>query len=591
SIYAEDVNGNKSIYKLVVDNFSDSLLGTPSIVTYTNRKTKISGRAEPNATIIFEAYTGTFQTTVSKTGTYSYALPAQPSGSEIIVYAKDKVKGIESEHVSVLVKRTGPNQPSINPVLNNAGYITGDANDDDASVIAISGETVYVSDQGGKALYEANTEIYNPALEIVETYVGVNEEGFYLILMPPREAGSEINVYNLDHLSRNSRVATATTVDAGPNAPIVYEVSNIENTIRGYVPSKKNEIFDIKVVVNHKTYSLETNKYGVFSCEIEEQLHVGDSIVVMSYESSNSAHMSYPVEVIVKDIEDYVKDTSVVLEINDLSDKSNIISGTYEADSSVLVAITKGSGDSFASTTYVLETDGDGAFEYSLDNKLTAGMKVYVMTRFMDGNILYARRAAVRLGKPDTPILVHEVTNADKSVKVRTTKDCTVTLTIGSNQYKTSEYVYEKSSGKYIYTLAIARGYSGAKITVSAVNTTSASDLLTSEVVKTAPDQPMVNAIKAGDTEITGTVELLDYEISEEKAAAYEHLFVDAAPKVASTMTRIYVQIGTKKYKGTINNSGKFSITVPALKAGKIVQVWGSNKAGRGPLNNVTVDK
>ena len=52
TIYAEDIHGNKAIKKLHINNFDDSLLPRPTVDNYTNRKQRISGRAEPNTTLV-----------------------------------------------------------------------------------------------------------------------------------------------------------------------------------------------------------------------------------------------------------------------------------------------------------------------------------------------------------------------------------------------------------------------------------------------------------------------------------------------------------------------------------------------------------
>jgi 2',3'-cyclic-nucleotide 2'-phosphodiesterase/3'-nucleotidase len=76
-----------------------------------------------------------------------------------------------------------------------------------------------------------------------------------------------------------------------------------------------------------------------------------------------------------------------------------------------------------------------------------------------------------------------------------------------------------------------------------------------------------VNTIAAGAKKITGKVELLDNE------------------------TKIYAQIGKKAYEGTISKKGNFEIEIPKAKAGDKIKVWGTNKAGRGPLLQVVVEK
>ena len=142
-------------------------------------------------------------------------MPGQPSGSEVIVYTKDEELGLESEHIVVPVKRTGPNQPLLYDINNVQGYLSGLTRDDDATVIAIVDNTVYVAENGGKELFQSNTEIYKPDYKIVEIEIVISETGNFIMYLPPQEAGKTIKVYNLDHIGRNSRVATTSNM---PNA-------------------------------------------------------------------------------------------------------------------------------------------------------------------------------------------------------------------------------------------------------------------------------------------------------------------------------------------------------------------------------------
>ncbi|MHB8130568.1 MAG: Ig-like domain-containing protein [Mobilitalea sp.] len=605
SIYAEDSYGNKSVYKLVIDNFSDNLLGAPTVITYTNRKSKISGRGEPKATVVFEAYTGVYESKIGADGTFSYPLPSQPSGTEVIVYIKDAARALESERVRVPVKRTGPNQPSLNPIYNDAGFISGNTGDTDASVIAVIGDKVYVSDQGGKELYEKNIEIYDVSLNIVPTSVEINELGYFIITLPPQVGGQAITVYSIDHLSRNSSPIMTTVIEVAPNAPTVYEVSNIEKSINGYVPKSSGKIYDIVMKFEDKSYFTQIDKYGKFSFQIEKQLHAGQKITVQVFDNKNGAtRFSYLTEVIVNDIENYIKTTSTNLTLNRVTDKSYQITGFNLNKGLINLAIASGEGDNFQNTLLTFETNEAGKIRYTIDGKLEAGTNIYVMTRFSDGKILLANKTVVISTKPDMPILLKDVTNADKLVQIIAKKGSEVLVTIGAKTYSSSEYLQDEATGNYVYSLVTDRVVSGTVIKVTATNASGTSDQLSSVIVKAAPDQPQVSTVKAGDTVVTGKIELLDYTIPVVDTSVIDETvidavttdeiparFKDAATKVAKTQTRIFVSIGKKTYEGTINNKGKFSIKIPAQKQGVKIKVWGTNKAGRGPLLIVVIVK
>jgi 2',3'-cyclic-nucleotide 2'-phosphodiesterase/3'-nucleotidase len=610
TVFAEDVNGNRSVKKLVIDNFNENILAAPKVDTYTNRKTKISGTAEPKKTVVFDAYTGEYTTQTDAKGAFSYALPSQPSGSVIVVYIKDDAKGLESERVMVQVKRTGPNQPTLNPVNNTVNYINGDTNDEDAGVIAIIEDKVYVSEKGGKELFEKAAEIYKASYKIIPTYAEVEAGGYYQIVLPPQEAGKTVTVYNLDHLSRVSRANTTVVSGVAPNAPVVYEVSNIEKAISGYVPSPDGKIYDITMKLGDTILTTKTNKNGEFAFDNLGQLHAGQLMEVTAADYVNgSIRYSYKTPVTINDIESYVKPDSTNLVLNKVTSNSNLISGFYYDGGTVYLAISEGEGDSFSNTLYTLTTNEFYKFLYYLDKKLEPGMKIYVMSRFSNGRILRANRSDVIPGKPDMPSLMKDITNADKQVQVISDKDCELTLTIGTKVYTSAEYMKEESTNRYIYTFVTDRVISGTPVTVIASNVAGTSDILKAQIIKAAPDAPKVNPIKAGDKKITGTVELLDYTISIPEGStqtaaptplpeqpktgteANTTASTEEAPKVAGTQTRIFAQIGTKTYEGTIDDQGNFIIKIPKQKAGTAIKLWGTNKAGRGPLIKVVVTK
>lgn len=594
TIYSEDSSGNKTIYKLNINNFSDNMLGAPTVDTYTNRKTKISGRGEPNAKIIFEAYTGTYESKVKSNGTFSYELPAQPSGTTVSVYVIDEKRNLESPRVSVTVKRTGPNQPSLNQVMNTSNSISGATDDTDATVIAVIGETVYVPSGGGKELYEKNLEIYKTSQKIVEVETQIDALGYYTMILPPLDSGLKVTVYNIDHLSRNSRAVETTVLEMGPNAPIVYEISNIEKSLNGYVPANNKKTHEITVNIGDKVYTTQSDKDGKFTLTFTEQLHANQLITVTASDTKNGTKRnSFTTDTMVNDIETYVRANSTNLYFDKVSEKSYMITGYYLDTGTIHLAITKGEKDSFESNLLLIESDDYGRFIYRLDGKLEAGTTIYAMVRYSDGKILIANKTTVIPTKPEKPSLVKNINNSDKTVQVIAKKNSEVKLTIGSKSYTSKEYEFDEETGNYIYTVTIDRNVSKTAVTIIATNESGSSDPFTTTIKKAAPDQPKVNTVKAGSKKITGKIELINYISPEQSASTTEEteeipkIFKNAPSKVAKTQTRVFAQIGKKVYEGTIDNKGNFTITIPKLSTGTKIYVWGYNKAGRGPLIKV----
>lgn len=591
SIYAEDVHGNKVVKKIIIDNFDDNLLPRPVIDKYTNRKGKISGKAEPNTILVIETPNKTYENNIGSNGTFSIALPGQEADTYITVYVKDDKRGLESERVEVRIHRTGPNQPLISPLYNNVNYLTGNARDNITSVVAIIDDVAYVAKDGGRSLFEANKEIFDASLEIVETLVDVSQEGQFFIMLPAQTSKTSIKVYALDHISRNSRVSTITVTGVAPNAPQVNDVSNIEKTITGSVQSGSNVKVDLQIEDN--VYSTRTDSSGRFIFTINEQLYAGQSLVVMASDTKGGkVRYSIPVEVIVNDIETYVRANSYSLALYRITNESYNVSGYYDGGGSVNIAIVDSNG---YSNIYSVPTDDNDDFYYDLDETLEAGTKIYAMVRFVDGGILQAQSITVSAGIPTMPTLLNDISNTDKIAKVVALKDCEVLLTIGNKKYIATEYYFDEELGQYIYRIPTDRDLSGSVVIVTASNASGTSDPYTSQIVKASPDAPKVNSIYTDTKVIKGSIELLDYipaivEGSETEEKTPKE-FKNAPSNVAMTQTRVYAQIGKKAYKGTIDNNGDFTINIPQQTEGTAIKLWGTNKAGRGPLIKVVVTK
>jgi 2',3'-cyclic-nucleotide 2'-phosphodiesterase/3'-nucleotidase len=347
---------------------------------------------------------------------------------------------------------------------------------------------------------------------------------------------------------------------------------------------------------------VKSDEKGNFSYQFAEQLHTGDQIGVTAYDEKNgTSRNSYTTELMVLDIEEYVRENSTNLTLNRVTDKSYLISGNFTDKGLVYIAITNGTGGSFKSVINSVETDDFGRFKLRLDQKLDAGSVVYAMERFDNGKIYTANKIETQAGMPDMPTLVKDITNTDNTVQLVGKKGSEVTLTIGEAVYTSTTAEYDAVNSRYVYNFEIDRAISGTKVKASAKNAAGISDVMTSAIVKVAPDQPKVDNIKKGATKITGKIELLDYVAPTKETPEAEgntettkkeetpERFKDAPEKVAKTQTRIYAQIGKKYYEGSITNSGKFTIKIPTQKAGTEITVFGMNKAGKGPLIKVVV--
>lgn len=259
SILAEDGKGNRSVYYIRVTNINSTVIQTPIVDTYTNRKNQISGTAEPNSKIYFAIKGGkTYSTTVKSNGSFSYKLPVQKAGTIIYVYAVDS-SNRTSARVEVTTKRTGPNQPTISTVDSNDKRITGKLNDTYVTPVIIADGKVYVSEEKGKELY-MSSDLYNKSYSIVTTNVSIDSSGKYTVKLPRvLAADTRIAVYTIDSSYRKSLGVSTTVKLATPNKPEIINksITNATTKIGMYIDERCTAC----VKVSGKTYTTKKCEY------------------------------------------------------------------------------------------------------------------------------------------------------------------------------------------------------------------------------------------------------------------------------------------------------------------------------------------
>ena len=259
SVLAEDYKGNKSVAYFRINNINKSVLEAPIVDSYSNRMTKISGKAEPKAKIFFELQSGKiYKTTVNAKGTFSYALPIQKADSVVYVYAVDS-NGRASARTVVTVKRTGPNKLTVNQVNSNSTKITGDFHDKYVTLVAIVDDTyAYVAKNGGKQAYQ-KSELFDDRLVIKEVAVSISDKKFTMTLPKLLTGGTKIKFYSIDNVYRRSVTVGKAVVQQLPNVPkvsggVIYNSkSNLEVLI--------DEKCKITVVVGDKKYTSKHSSY------------------------------------------------------------------------------------------------------------------------------------------------------------------------------------------------------------------------------------------------------------------------------------------------------------------------------------------
>lgn len=460
SVYVEDGAGNVTIEKIAVTNIYPEILLKPVVNKVDNNDTKVTGNADPNLNIYIQSGSNIYEGKVNVDGSFSVTIPPQKAKKKLYVHVEDS-NGRASKKTTVVVKRVGPNCPTVTSAKNNDIKIVGNTNDTNVKIYAVINDKVYVSKSLGSSYY-TKCKKYNSELTIKKVNITVKENGSYTVQIPNQYAGTKIKVFSVDRLGRVSHVRSKKITKAAPNRVTLYESSNIERYVYGYVPGGNKCTAVLKTA--NKTYKAVADEEGYFTASVGI-LAAGSSITVHAYKKSGGiTKKGYAKTYVVSDAKEmYTERRDVKIHIDKVTDKDKQVTGKWtETDTKIYICA--------GNREYITTTDEDGKYSVNLKARLKIGTDVYVFSRSTRGNIKGMRKFSVVLGAPITPVVVGKVTIKTRYVKVYTKENCTVTLRVGSMKYVKTKGVYNSNTRRYYYTFKIARSKAGKKVQAYAKN-------------------------------------------------------------------------------------------------------------------------
>ena len=575
SILVEDNNEKRKLYKLMIDNIGVKEMVPPKVWSFSNKKSSLTGRTEAGVTVLVETEDKkTYKTRSNSDGSYSINLPTQKAGTLLYVYAKDEMNDRESKKVKVMVKRSGPDQLTIDKYYNNSEFMTGKTNEEDALVIAVVDNIrrVYVPKNGGIQRLEQSTDLELTNFRVVEVAEYIDSEGNFSLELPDIDVGTSIKLYNIDHVGRVSKVLMTTVNDGGPYTPEVVTITNVDNVIYGNVKSEvSGKQINITVFTSDKVYKTKTDENGYFSISLDKLLSIGENITVYAedYKEGIRRESRY-VKLVVSDIQN--QEFTNNISIYDIDHNAQYVEVTYLPTRDLTLVIPTLTGK------YVITgvTNTDGKFRYKVPERLEQGAYVYAYHRNNIGKLVGLTASIIKYEKPKTPYLLNDITNTHKTVRVVTEQDVKVIIQVGDRVYESQQGKLSNEHKGYVHIIQIEKVNAGTKIKLSAANKTTNSDTVEITVSKIAPDMPTVKTVTVDSISIEGKVDLFLLD-STEKAT------------VKNTKTKVYAKINNINYPGVIDTEGKFTIQVPKLKAGDVIKVYASNKNGYGPIRTITL--
>ncbi|MCR5202701.1 MAG: metallophosphoesterase [Lachnospiraceae bacterium] len=382
TFYAEDSFGNKCVVKHPVINYITGSLTKPTVKKVKNNAVVVKGTAYPGLTAVVKIDSALYTGTVGTDGNYSVTIPVQNAKKKIYVYVTDKY-GRTSKKVKVVVKRAGPNCPTVNKVKNTATVIKGNTNDKKQGVYALVDGDVYV-DKSSPETY-TKCKKYNSKLKMIKTKITVSSKGVFKITIPVQDKGVKVKVFTVDKLGRVSRASKKTVKKVAPNKPVIYEVYDMERYVFGTVNDGTGVTVNVKV--GNKTYlglADENGKFAVKTCG-----HKAGKVLKIfgSQKLSGKVKCGKTTSVTVKkllDTAEEYRDGNITLK--KLKNKSKVIKGEYSYGKARIFLNVAGKG-------YTVLSKSDGSFTVNIKKKLKKKQVVYAFVR--SGKTLQSARKRV----------------------------------------------------------------------------------------------------------------------------------------------------------------------------------------------------
>lgn len=573
SVRAVDALGNASVKYVTVDNMDSTILQVPELKSYTNKKTVLSGYAEPLATVYAELGDVTYTASVDSNGEFQCEIPYQDSGTVLSVYAMD-VNGRTSDKMEVTVTHAGPNYPSVNELDNKSKYITGTLNDQSyCQIFAIIGTKVYVSENGGREAYVNSTK-YSASKTIVETAY-TESEGSFSLKVAVQNANKAIKVFSVDTIGRVSAVNEFTVTEVAPNKPTLYKVCDAESIVYGKIPNPvSGSAYTLNIQTGAEVYSGTADGNGYFQVPVGNLTEGMDISVTASDVVDGKTRTSAKASSKVVACNSYVGAYGYV-SFDTITDKMTTLTGRilHSGYDTVYVKI--------GSEYDTLPVDDNGIFHLDLEEPLAEGTTISAVIREKQGQLTDAAIVSVEKAPALRPtVLTDTIYNTTKTVQIVSEEKCTAYVKVGGQQFTCDTPEESELYGGYLYKVKLNDISAREEVVVYMLNSAGKSKKVLGTVKGKKPEIRSVKKITYKQKKLEGRVGLYLSPDSEETEATPE-----------TTGTNVYAKTGGNSYTAIVKKDGTFKVKFPAkMKSGKKIKVWAENDfGGKGKVVTITV--
>ncbi|WP_374226373.1 Ig-like domain-containing protein [Bacillus sp. sid0103] len=515
AISATDKAGNESeTTTLVVEDVTAPEM--PVVNEITDKDTAVTGEAETGSKVEVNVNGLVIGTgTAGEDGQFNVTIPSQTAGMVLNITATDNAGNMSSSSTIVVKDGTAPLAPIVENVSDISRMVWGKS--EVGSIVTVTiGQSQY-------------------------TTIAEYPFGDYEVTIPAQKEGTVIEVTATDSAGNISDARKVIVQDGTPPAaPIVNEINDQSSEVSGTTEAGAK----VYVVYTSPQYGVlvstgYADENGNYQVMIPVQ-SAGSTIQVIAADSMGN--QSEPTNIVVKDAT-----APNTPQVNEVTDKSQEVSGTSEAGAKVTVRVGL---IEYGLTEYTGKADENGNFLVSIPAQ-HAGTEITVFVTDESGNVSESNKVIVKdVTAPNAPEIV-VVTDKDTKVTGKAEAGSKVQVKVENSVLGTGTVGVD---GKFNINIPVQKAGTEIKFisTDKAGNVSETTTVVVKDV--TAPGKPEVNEVTDKDTIVTGQAE--------------------AGSKVEVKVNGSV--IGT----GTAGEDGQYKVAISAQKAGTELVIVAMDQAG-----------
>ena len=459
SVRATDRLGNTNIRYVHIENIDPNVSEAPTIDKFTNKMTKITGKASPKGEVTVAVGGSQYTATADSKGNYSVTVPYQKADAKIRVWQYD-TQGRKSAETVAYVTRRGGNIPDVFTVDNRTPYIKGELSDSKySSIVVIHDGKIYVPEQF--VSYYKLSKLYSVnRYTLKRTSYKRLSDGTYKITIPYCNAGDSVRIYSVDWNGRLSAATNLTVEDKGPNVPKLADyVIAEEGVITGKLNApKSNTTYRAFVSVDgFRTYA-DPESDGRFMIDAGP-VDAGSTVKVgVQDEVDGEWRTSAILDLWALGMASLSDADTGDVTFDEMDDKMDIISGSVDDYTGDITLLLPG-----GRRTVTVSEDGD--FEFSCESNLRKNTSVGIILRSAKHNVKIFGTAKVKEAAPEDPEwITDKITEDTTKVKFFDEDKDPAFLKVGGKVYRPAAVIESEARGGYIYVFKIKKPKKGAVV-------------------------------------------------------------------------------------------------------------------------------